>query len=146
MIGKLILSFAVVVVGASSAFAQAGASFKVKIQGVEEAKGNILLSVFNDADAFPKDASKATHKVKVPAVKGDTFVTIQDVPAGEYAVAVVHDANSNDQMDTNGVGLPKEDFGFSNDAMGTFGPPSFKKAKVQVNAPATEISIRLKSM
>ena len=126
-------------------FAQA-ASFTIQVKGVTVSQGNILLSVFNDAEAFPKDAAKAVYKIKVPATQGLTVITINNVVAGEYAVAVVHDENSNDEMDKNGLGLPKEDFGFSRDAMGTFGPPSFKKAKVPVADPATVIDINLKSM
>lgn len=143
MFGRLLLSAFAVSLFAGSAHA---ATFQVYVNGLQSAQGNILLSVFNDADAFPKDASRAVYKIKVRSVQPETIVTIKNVPPGDYAVAVVHDENANDQMDKSGIGLPKEDFGFSNDAMGTFGPPSFKKAKVVVAPQGTAIRINLKSM
>jgi uncharacterized protein (DUF2141 family) len=39
--------------------------------------------------------------------------------------------------------MPKEGFGFSNNAMGSFGPPGFDKAKVDVQT-SQKISIALK--
>jgi uncharacterized protein (DUF2141 family) len=38
------------------------------------------------------------------------------------------DVNGNQEFDTNFLGLPKEQYGFSNNAMGTFGPPKFEPA------------------
>jgi uncharacterized protein (DUF2141 family) len=37
--------------------------------------------------------------------------------------------NSNNKLDTYFFGLPKEKYGFSRNAKGFIGPPSFKKAK-----------------
>lgn len=143
MLKRLVLSTVGLMLVASIAEA---ATFRIHVSGVTVASGNILVAVHNDAEAFPKDESKATHKLKVAAIKGETVIDILNVPPGEYAVAVVHDENGNDKMDKSGLGLPKEDFGFSNDAMGTFGPPSFKKAKVVVAPAGTSIRINLKSM
>ena len=42
------------------------------------------------------------------------------------------DANENEKLDTNFLGIPKEQFGFSNDAKGSFGPPSFESASFEV--------------
>ncbi len=122
------------------------ATFMIYVKGVQNTKGNILLSVFNNAEAFPKDESRAVYKIKSVAMLNETIITIKNVPPGEYAVAVMHDENANGKMDKKGIGFPKEPFGFSNDAMGTFGPPSFKKAKVVVAPQGTSIRINLKSM
>jgi len=56
-----------------------------------------------------------------------------EIPAtGEYAISTFHDENSNDEMDSNAFGIPKEDYAFSNDAKGFFGPASFDDAKFEV--------------
>ncbi|MCF8413904.1 MAG: DUF2141 domain-containing protein, partial [Melioribacteraceae bacterium] len=47
---------------------------------------------------------------------------------GEYAIKCYHDVNENRELDTNFFGIPSEDYGFSNNAPATFGPPSFEQA------------------
>ena len=44
-----------------------------------------------------------------------------------------HDENSNEELDTNFIGIPKEGFGFSNDAFGKFGPKKFKEWLFEVS-------------
>lgn len=143
MFGRLVLGFVGSMLIAGSARA---ATFMIYVKGVQNTKGNILVSVFNDAEAFPKDENRAAYKIKAVPMMDETIITIYNVPPGDYAVAVMHDENANGKMDKKGLGFPKEPFGFSNDAMGTFGPPKFKKAKVVVAPQGTSIRINLKSM
>ena len=42
------------------------------------------------------------------------------------------------------VGIPKEGFAFGNNAMGTFGPPSFDKAKVTLKSNTEKQLIEMK--
>ena len=52
-----------------------------------------------------------------------------------------HDENENGELDTGFLGIPKEDYAFSNNASGVFGPPSYDKAKFELTADLTvEIS------
>ena len=37
------------------------------------------------------------------------------------------------------VGIPKEGFAFGNNAMGTFGPPTFDKAKITVKKDEKQV-------
>ncbi len=54
------------------------------------------------------------------------------------------DENGNQDLDTNLLGLPSEHYGFSNDAMGVFGPPSFEKAAFKVGSENLSIAIELR--
>ena len=47
---------------------------------------------------------------------------------GMTAYTIVLALRANGELDTNFIGLPKEGFGFSNDAMGRMGPPGFDAA------------------
>ncbi|NOS91716.1 MAG: DUF2141 domain-containing protein, partial [Cyclobacteriaceae bacterium] len=69
-------------------------------------------------------------------------VVIDNLPAGTYGISVMHDANSNEKMDSNFIGMPKEGFGFSNNAKGSFGPPSYEKTKLDFNT-SKQISIAM---
>ena len=67
------------------------------------------------------------------AEKGTTQVTLTNLPDGKYALAVFHDKNSNNELDTNFIGIPKEPIGFSKAKMKLFGPPSFKDCAFYIN-------------
>ena len=61
---------------------------------------------------------------------------MEDLPAGQYAIAIFHDKNGDEQLDTNWLGIPKEPLGFSNARMRTFGPPSFQECVVSLEKDA----------
>ena len=80
----------------------------------------------------------------VPIHDSKASVTFEQIPYGTYAIKIFHDENSNGELDTNFVGFPKESFGFSNDAMGKFGPPTFEQAKFEIAQPKLELTIHAK--
>lgn len=59
-------------------------------------------------------------------------ITVSDLSEGRYAIKAFHDVNESGSMDFNWVGMPKEPYGFSNNAMGTMGPPKFDQAAFPV--------------
>ena len=108
--------------------AEVNKTLTIELTGIKPAEGNILLSLYKNAEGFPSD-TKAVYMSSKTKVSANTItVSLNNVPNGTYAIAFFHDANANGKMDKNFVGLPKEGYGFSNDAMGKFGPPSFKEA------------------
>jgi uncharacterized protein (DUF2141 family) len=47
------------------------------------------------------------------------------------------------KMNKSGFGLPKEGYGFSNNVMGAFGPPSYSRARFQYTSGSTlQIAIK----
>lgn len=98
----------------------------LSVEGVKSSNGEIMVAIYTEADAFLKfDKVYSAHSVK--AEKGVTQLAIDNLPNGTYAVAVFHDANGNQKLDTNWLGIPKEAVGFSIAKMKTFGPPSFEE-------------------
>lgn len=75
-------------------------------------------------------------------VDGDTARVTFELSEGRYAIKLFLDLNGNGEVDTNFLGVPKEPFGFSNNAMGKFGPPSFDAAAFTFEGDR-EISITL---
>jgi uncharacterized protein (DUF2141 family) len=67
----------------------------------------------------------------------------RNLPAGKYAVSVFHDENGNGKLDANLVGMPTEPYGFSRDARGLVGPPSFADAAFDLQADTT-ITVNLR--
>lgn len=114
----------------------------IKITGVPSDKGKIMIGVYNKKEGF-RDEKHTYKNLTVNAVKGTMTVYIPDLPNGNYAIAVFHDANENGKLDKNFLGVPTEKYGFSNNAMGSFGPPDFEDCVVKVEGDK-EISINLK--
>lgn len=102
----------------------------VVIKNVKEAKGRIAVALFSNEKDF---TTKAMQGKTTVAKAGEVQITFENITSGDYAISVMHDANENDELDSNAIGIPKEGFGFSNDAMGMFGPPSFEKAKFNLS-------------
>ena len=100
-------------------------TMEVVIKNVDASDGNIAAALFSNEADFLKTRYAAK---KVKANKGEVRLVFENIPAGIYALSVYHDANTNGELDKNMIGIPKEGFGFSNDAMGMFGPPDFKDA------------------
>ncbi|MEI6089922.1 MAG: DUF2141 domain-containing protein [bacterium] len=66
------------------------------------------------------------------------IVVIKNLKPGKYAFKYFHDENKNDNLDLNWMGIPKEGYGFSNNAKGLFGPPSFNKTIFVIKGAATQ--------
>ena len=97
----------------------------VQVVGVSSDSGNIMLAVYDKADGFLKE-EHALMGIRAKATSGITELRINDLPEGQYALALYHDKNGNEELDTNWLGIPKEPIGFSNSKMKTFGPPGFE--------------------
>jgi uncharacterized protein (DUF2141 family) len=105
----------------------------VDVDGVKSSSGNINIAVYNKAEGFLKFESVFLSD-SAHAIAGQTRVKIANLPNGEYALAVFHDQNGNNILDTNWLGIPKEPIGFSNARMKTFGPPSFKECSFRLSS------------
>ena len=60
----------------------------------------------------------------------------ENLPAGQYALAIVHDENGNNKLDTF-AGIPKEGYGFSRNPGFKPRAPKFAEAEVQVQGAST---------
>ncbi|MEO0527635.1 MAG: DUF2141 domain-containing protein, partial [Bacteroidota bacterium] len=103
----------------------------IQVNKVNCSSGKVSVAIYNESEGFLK-FEKVFKSNSVKANKGTTEVIIDDLPSGRYAVAVFHDVNGNDELDTNWMGIPKEDIAFSNAKMKLFGPPSFKECSFEV--------------
>ena len=106
-------------------------SIEVTVKNIKEPKGTIRVGLFNNEKDF---LGKAVDGKIVKAEGKEVTVLFENLNAGDYAVSVIHDENENGELDSNFMGIPKEGFAFGNNAMGMFGPPGFKDAKVTVGA------------
>ena len=122
---------------AASAYA---GTVEVRVTGVEGNEGSVQVAVC-DKERFLK---QCRYSATAPAQAGETVVTVQGVPAGTWAVLSFQDVNRNGELDRNLIGIPTENYGFSREARGTFGPPTFEQAAVAVKDEPITVQVKLK--
>lgn len=133
---------AAVILAGLLAFSSAhAADLTVKIGGLKSAAGNVRVGLFDTATGFPK---KQLRGELVEAKPGVVTAVFKAVPAGAYAVSAFQDINGNKKLDTNAFGKPNEPYGFSRNARGMFGPPSFEEASFKVEDHDSSIDFDLK--
>ena len=102
---------------------------KVKIEGLSTNEGKLMIALYNSESSFLNQPYKVCA---ASILNNESDVVFQDIKAGTYAISCYHDKNSNQKLDFNSLGIPKEPTAASNNAKGFFGPPKFKDAKFQV--------------
>ena len=115
---------------ATPIFAQTG-TVVVNVSGIENNNGIVRIGLYNSENTFPtygKHYKGAEPNAKTSGVS----YTFTNIPAGTYAIAVWHDENEDKTMNKNLFGAPKEDYGFSKNIYGTFGPPSFSEVSFKI--------------
>ena len=95
------------------AMAEAAGSITMNIGNVRNTRGKVVVDVCPQ-DRFLGDG--CVHHGEVPARAGATVITIENVPAGTYAVQAFHDENANGEVDRAMLGIPREGVGFSRNA------------------------------
>lgn len=129
---KILLTLAIVFSGLFTTNAQEETfNLTVNISGLNNNKGTLMVGVYNKKENFLNTTFKG-EIVKIENKK--STVVFKNLPKGEYAVSFVHDENNNKKMDTNFLGIPKEDYGCSNNATGFMGPPKYDDAKFQLES------------
>lgn len=106
----------------------------VKISGLKSSTGSVTVGLYHSEGAFLKKAYKG---VTADIVSNVATVTFSNIPKGEYAISAYHDENKNGKLDTNFIGIPKEDYASSNNAKGIMGPPKYEDAKFTISKDST---------
>lgn len=112
----------------------------VTITNFDNDKGKAFIALYNSEASF----LGAGYMSVIATIKEKTCsVTFKDVPQGVYAISLFHDENGNDKMDSNFLGIPKEDYACSNNAKGFMGPPKWQDAKFEVKSETIHQTIKI---
>nr|WP_299382570.1 DUF2141 domain-containing protein [Allomuricauda sp.] len=114
-------------------------TISVHVVNIPSEEGKVNVAVYNSDASFLKfEGVVKAHST--PAKEGSVEVVLENLPDGEYALAIFHDKNGNDKLDTNWLGIPTEKVAFSKAKMKTFGPPKYEECRFKVSGD-TEINI-----
>lgn len=125
----------------------AGAQGKISIDisNARNNKGICRVCLFNSEESFKQE--KALRCVSVGLKDKKTSAVFADVPPGTYAIFVLHDANNNNRMDKNFLGIPSEGYGASRNNLPFAAAPSFNGNKFSVGAQSSvSLAIRLRNL
>lgn len=103
----------------------------LEISNIKSTKGKIFVSLFDKAEGF-LEHGKSIQKAFV-AIPGNTMTYVFDnLPSGNYAIAIYHDENNDEECNKNWLGVPKEGYGFSTNFKPSLSAPSFEKVKINI--------------
>ena len=117
----------------------------IAITNLRNTKGVIRACMTTNPDIFPRcREDPASHRTVVKAGE-NVSLTFSGVKPGRYSVALLHDENDNGKADRALLGMmPKEGFGFSQDAPVRMGPPSFNDAAFDFDGSVAELTIKMR--
>ena len=118
-------------------------TFTLHLTDLKSPTSTVYVGFYQLDNKFPKQGQHAFRKV----IKPNQMTVTQswnDIPVGEYAIAVYQDLDENEELATNLFGLPQEPYGFStNFVAGIFSIPTFEKCKINISANDAEHRISL---
>jgi uncharacterized protein (DUF2141 family) len=118
-------------------------SILLNISNIRSNNGSVKVSLFSTADGFPNNPNKAVAIQSVLIQKNQVTVRFENLAFGTYAIACLHDENGNGKMDTNLVGIPKEGYGASNNAVNKLSAPKFEAAKFPFNSAVLSVNFKM---
>ena len=120
-------------------------TLRIHVDGLRNSNGVVGSILFKSPDGWPEDKNKSFRHGPTPIAPNERQATVvwDNLPPGDYGVAVIHDENRNARLDRNLIGIPKEGFGFANNPHVGLSAPSFQAAVVHLHCPATDTNIHL---
>ncbi|MBQ4835595.1 MULTISPECIES: DUF2141 domain-containing protein [Pseudoalteromonas] len=125
---------------------------RILVNHIETEEGQLLVYLHDNADSYYSDDNynessiKYFHREVIKPSIPATEIVLTNIPAGKYAISVVHDKDSDgtlDRMIFPFIGMPSEPYGLSNDAYRALSKGSFEDAIVDITAEAQPIEIKL---
>lgn len=120
---------------------QSTSTVLLEVSSLKNTRGTLNCRLFTKASDFPDGEGILT--VRTPITGANTTCTFPNVEPGTYAVAVVHDENSNGKLDKNFVGVPSEGYGVSNNKTYALSAPKWDESVFTI-APSESKTLQVK--
>lgn len=119
---------------------------KVHVTGLNNNQGSVRVALFNSDDTYSADkftGEKAIMKGVANISASEANYTFENVPYGEYAIRLFHDPDNSGKFVTGMFGIPKLQYGFSNNPKSNMGPASYDKAKFKFDTEELNMEIKM---
>ena len=114
------------------------------VENIKNSDGVVRVLLFKGPEGFPDQHQLAFQNASIVIEKNKAVYTFKNIPDGTYAISLFHDSQNTGKLRTNALGIPKDGYGFSNNASGIVGAPSFEKASFKLTETVKQITIKLK--
>ena len=138
-----ITCFVIAMASPLTGFGETTGNLVVNISGFPSSEGYAMVALSNSKESYKVGEGAAIASTKTRVVDQKAQVVFTHLAYGWYGISIYHDENNNGTMDKNALGVPKEAYGFSNNARGFFGKPDYEDVKFELNSPEKEIVIKL---
>ena len=116
---------------------------QVEFSNIVDRKGSLYIAVYDRSDAFLRTDQARVTKIIPLTQTGTLKISLDNLPAGQYALSCFHDVNGNGELDTNMFGVPTEPYGFSNNARPKLRAPNWAETNFKHEGGAALLKIRL---
>ena len=136
----LIAAALLAAVPAWSAFA---VELTVDIERVGAHTGRLTVFLYDSEEAWNGKRDALRMQRAHPDGSDRLQVRFDGLKAGRYGVMVLHDKDGNRRFDVGPLGIPKDDYGFSNNPL-VFSKPGIERIAFALPATGMRISVRMK--
>jgi len=107
-------------------------NLNVNVTGLQGKSGIVRIALFNSEASYIADQPMSGESLPARS-EGVTF-TFTQLPAGQYAYKLFLDEDEDREVDTNALGIPTEDYAFSQNASDPFSAPEWAEAKFELSS------------
>lgn len=118
------------------------ADLDIEVEGISTQRGRLVVFVFDSRAAWDAQREPVRRERMQPDGDGGLRLRLAGLPPGEYGVMVLHDTDGNGTFDTGPFGIPRDDYGFSNNPV-VFSKPRFERVRFALPATGARIRIRM---
>lgn len=115
----------------------------VDIERVGAQTGRLTVFLYDSEEAWNGKRDALMMQRAYPDGSDRLQVRFDALKAGRYGVMVLHDKDGNRRFDVGPLGIPKDDYGFSNNPV-VFAKPGFERIAFELPASGTRIQVRMK--
>lgn len=106
------------------------------IENIKVLKGNLMIAIFNnEVDFKAKQNPSFADTINISSHSATT--KFKNIPNGNYAIAIYHDENSDGNLNTVKLGIPKEGVGFSGSKKSILKVPKFDHCSFELTNDTT---------
>ena len=111
----------------------------IRILGAANDKGTMKIAIYGAESTFERSADAVFASVE-PINAGQVYIPVPLTALPEkISIAVFHDENDDSTLNKNAIGFPSERYGYSRNARGLTGPPTW--AQTVITRPRNDETI-----
>ena len=126
----------------ASVGATPAAGLDVTVSGLRSERGTLQACLTTEPDHFP-DCKDDPNARRLTVSATDPHLRFSNLASGDYALALIHDENGNEKLDTR-LGIPIEGVGFSRNPRLLFGPPRFSSAALDLSSGMDRETVKMR--